>query len=122
MPHPGVKNRPSAEELRAMYVEQKLSMPAIAEQLGVSSTSVGRWMVNAGIERRPIGWERGRARKPEDRSQKAEGRSQKAEGRGRKAEKRPFLRLSEIEQGIVLRNVDAYFLWVEERKARGAGR
>lgn len=59
MPHPGVKNKPDAAGLRDLYVEQGLSMPAIAAQYGVTTTSVRRWLENAEIERRGGGgWPR----------------------------------------------------------------
>lgn len=104
MPYPGVKDKPNADELRRLYEQEGLSMAAIGEQYGVSGTSVRRWLKDAGIERRPAGWEPGRPRK--------------AEGGSQEAAERPFLRLAEAEREIVLRHVDEYLVWVERRNAR----
>lgn len=49
------KNRPSPEELRALYVDQRLSSLAIAERCQVEKITVLRWLRAAGIERRPVG-------------------------------------------------------------------
>jgi transposase-like protein len=42
----------TAPELRRMYREEKMSMGAIAEELGASMTTISRFMDRAGIERR----------------------------------------------------------------------
>lgn len=54
MPHPGVKEKPSAEELRA-FVAQDWTLDEIGEEYGVTGTSVRRWMIAEGVDRRPTG-------------------------------------------------------------------
>lgn len=48
-------NRPSDDELRRLYVDERLSSVAIAEQCQVEKITVLRWLRAAGIERRPAG-------------------------------------------------------------------
>lgn len=47
--------RPSDEELRRLYVDERLPSTAIAEQCKVEKITVLRWLGAAGIERRPAG-------------------------------------------------------------------
>ena len=42
----------TAPELKRMYIEEKMSMAQIAEELGASETTISRFMDRAGIERR----------------------------------------------------------------------
>lgn len=49
------KNRPEPEQLRALYVDQRLTAAGIAEQCHVEKITVLRWLKAAGIERRANG-------------------------------------------------------------------
>ena len=47
--------RPLEEVLADLYVDQGMTVKQVAEELGVSSASVSRWMSELGIEARYIG-------------------------------------------------------------------
>ncbi|QKW15380.1 hypothetical protein [Verrucosispora sp. NA02020] len=51
---PLTPNRPNAAQLRALYVDQRMSATRIAAQIGVCRTSVSNWLKEYGIERRPV--------------------------------------------------------------------
>lgn len=47
--------RPLEDVLRELYTDQGMTVKQVAEELGVSSASVSRWMGELGIEARFIG-------------------------------------------------------------------
>lgn len=51
---PLTPNKPNAAELRALYIDQRLSASRIAAQIGVSRAAVSNWLREYGIQRRPI--------------------------------------------------------------------
>jgi DNA invertase Pin-like site-specific DNA recombinase len=51
---PLTPNKPNAAQLRALYVDQRMSATRIASQVGVSRATVSNWLQQYGIERRPI--------------------------------------------------------------------
>ena len=54
--------RPAAEQLRALYVGEELSLLAVGERLGVGTHLVRMWLREAGIGFRPPGGRRGSTR------------------------------------------------------------
>lgn len=53
---PGAKHvpYPGPEELRRLYVEEKLSTRDVAERIGVCASTVRRWLAEAGVTTRSI--------------------------------------------------------------------
>ena len=50
---PGSRVRPDVETLRRLYVDEGLSVAAIAGRLGVAAQTVHNWLVAGGVPRRP---------------------------------------------------------------------
>ncbi|MGH9182307.1 MAG: helix-turn-helix domain-containing protein [Acidimicrobiales bacterium] len=49
----GARRRPAAADLREGYVDRGLTVSELADQYGVSRQTVGSWLIDAGIPRRP---------------------------------------------------------------------
>lgn len=62
--HTHPSKNPGREKLIELYVDKKMSCPAIAEMYGVPITTPNRWLITEGIPRRSVSEARFLAKKP----------------------------------------------------------
>lgn len=67
---PPTKTRPTPDDLRRMYQDERLTQRQIAARTGYSYATIREWLKNAGIEGRREGWA-----DPEGRRAKAKARA-----------------------------------------------
>lgn len=108
---PRRKPRPSADELRRMYHEERLTVVEMAERLAVGKNTVTRWMRAAGVERRHPG-STAKA-KP---AALAPAPFPTPGKRGTRKQVRPWHRLTSVEQKFVAQQVDNFLIWAGKKR------